>query len=91
MSAVRGVRRLVASTIRVMAVAALLVPAACRSPEGQRARGGHAGADVKNRDPVVQLHAGSRMYYETPCLLPEERCTAPQQASGLPGDFPVPK
>jgi hypothetical protein len=77
------------STVTI--VLAALTATACRSPEGERTRGGGPGADVRNRGPVVQMHAGSRMYYETPCLLPEERCTGPRPASGLPGDFPAPK
>jgi hypothetical protein len=72
-------------------VAAGLGMVACRSPEGERVRGGGAGGDVRNRDPIVQMHAGSRMYYETPCLLPEKQCRGPRPASGLPGDFPDPR
>lgn len=64
---------------------------ACEGPERNRTRGGGPGADIGNRNPVVQLHAGSRMYFETPCLLPSEECTGPRQASGLPGDFPTPR
>ena len=79
--------RICAVSITLAAVAAT----ACRSPEAERTRGGGPGADVRNRDPVVQLHAGSRMYFKTPCLLPDEQCTGPRPASGLPGDFPTPK
>jgi hypothetical protein len=61
---------------------------ACQSPEAKRTRGGGAGADVQNRDPIVELHAGSVMYHRTPCLLPNDKCTGPKPASGLPGDFP---
>jgi hypothetical protein len=75
----------------VLALSAVIVAGACTSPEATRRRGGSAGADVRNRDRVVQMHAGSRMYYDTPCLMPDERCTGPQQASGLPGDFPQPR
>ena len=71
-----------------VAGAVVLALAACHSPEASRRRGGHDGADVGNRDPVVQLHAGSEMYYDTPCLMPEKKCTGPLPASGLPGDFP---
>jgi hypothetical protein len=84
----------VAARARICAVSialAALAATACRSPEAARVRGGGPGADVKNRDPVVQMHAGSRMYFKTPCLLPEERCTGPRPASGLPGDFPSPR
>jgi hypothetical protein len=62
--------------------------AGCRSPEARRARGEGRGADVGNRAAVVKMHEGSRMYYDTPCLLPGKKCTGPPPASGLPGDFP---
>ena len=62
--------------------------AGCSSPEAGRARGGGAGADVGNRDPVVEMHEGSRIYYDTPCLLPSDRCTGPGQSSGAAGEFP---
>ena len=64
--------------------------AACTSPEASRTRGGGPGADVRNRDPIVEMHGGSKMYHETPCLLPDEKCPSPPPASGLPGDFPDP-
>jgi hypothetical protein len=70
----------------VSCVAAFAI--ACQSPEGKRQRGDGLGGDINNRDPVVEMHAGSRMYYDTPCLLPDEECTGPRPASGLPGDFP---
>jgi hypothetical protein len=84
-----GAARILArgSILAVISAAAL----ACQSPEAQRQRGGGVGGDVRNRAPVVEMHAGSRMYFETPCLLPEEECTGPRQASGLPGEFPVPR
>jgi hypothetical protein len=61
--------------------------AGCNSPEARRARGGGPGADVGNRDPVIEMHEGSRMYYDTPCLLPSDRCAGPGQSSGLPREF----
>ena len=70
---------------------AAIALAGCASPEAQRTRGGGSGADIHNRDPLIEMHAGSRMYFETPCLLPEESCTGPAPASGLPGDFPEPR
>jgi hypothetical protein len=73
------------------AIVLALVCAACTSPEARRTRGGGRGADVANRDPVVRMHAGSEMFFKTPCLLPEKPCTGPAQASGLPGDFPEPE
>jgi hypothetical protein len=71
-----------------LGVGAVALCTACQSPEAKRDRGGGPGADVRNRDPIVQLHAGSVMYHKTPCLLPNEQCTGPKPASGLPGDFP---
>ncbi|TFY98464.1 hypothetical protein [Ramlibacter rhizophilus] len=38
--------------------------AACDAPEAERVRGGGPGGDVGNRPEVVQLHAGSRPYYD---------------------------
>ena len=72
----------------IVVAVAVIASAACRSPEASRSRGGGSGADVRNRDPVVEMHAGSRMYNRTPCLLPNDKCTGPKPASGLPGDFP---
>ena len=72
-------------------VAVALAIAGCQSPEASRTRGGdNLGADIRNRDPVIEMHAGSRMYYATPCLLPDDSCIGPLPASGLPGDFPEP-
>ena len=65
-----------------------LMVAACASPEADRARGGARGADVGNRDAVVKIHGGSRMYYDTPCLMPDDECTGPPSVSGLPEHFP---
>lgn len=74
-----------------MAGVAVLALGACASPEAGRARGGGRGADANNRNAVVQMHAGSKMYYKTPCLMPDDECTGPRPASGLPGDFPEAK
>lgn len=52
----------------------LTVCAACASPEAQRTRGGGPGADTGNRDAVVELHAGARPYYQTPCRGPMQQC-----------------
>ena len=40
--------------------------AACTSPESTRTRAGGAGGDVGNRRDVVQMHEGSRPFYQTP-------------------------
>jgi hypothetical protein len=53
----------------VIAIAAALAVAACESPEARRGRGSGPGADVGNRGPTVQMHEGSRPYWETPRLL----------------------
>jgi hypothetical protein len=43
-----------------------VVLAACTSPEATRVRGGGPGADPGNRSRVVQMHEGSRPYWNTP-------------------------
>jgi len=60
--------------------------AGCRSPEATRVRGGGPGADIGNRTPVVEMHAGSRPYHETPCVTKPVECTGP-----LPVFGPKPK
>ena len=47
----------------------LLLFAGCSSPEATRTRGGGNGADVGNVGDVVQMHAGSRPYWNTPRLV----------------------
>ena len=44
--------------------------AACDSPETQRTRGGGPGADVGNRDKLVEMHEGSQPFWKTPQLIP---------------------
>lgn len=56
--------------------------AGCRSPEATRVRGGGPGADIGNRNPVVEMHAGSRPYYETPCVTKPVECTGPLPVFG---------
>ena len=51
-----------------------MVSVACTSPEAQRSRGGGPGADVGNRDAVVEIHAGAQPYYQTPCRGPRNPC-----------------
>ncbi|MGQ0713680.1 MAG: hypothetical protein ACT4PJ_08090 [Gemmatimonadaceae bacterium] len=69
-------------------LAAVLTLAACGSPEADRARGGARGADIGNRKAIVEFHEGSRMYHDTPCLMPDDECTGPRAVSGLPEHFP---
>lgn len=42
---------------------------ACTSPEATRTRSGGQGADVGNRTQQVEMHAGSRPYWETPRII----------------------
>ena len=71
------------------AIAVAIIVASCQSPEAERVRGGRGrGADVGNRNPVVKMHAGSKMYYDTPCLMPDDECSGPPAVSGLPEEFP---
>lgn len=73
-----------------LAPALLLTAVMCQPPEVGRTTGG-PGADVGNRAPNVELHAGSRMYSRTPCFLPKEQCPGPLPISGLTSDFPPPR
>ena len=73
-----------------IAPALLLVAVMCQPPEAGRIAGG-TGADVGNRSSDVEMHAGSRMYSRTPCLLPRTQCPGPLPVSGLTTDFPPPK
>lgn len=56
---------------------ALLVGAACTSPEASRLRGGGPGADIGNRGPVLEYHAGAFPYHDTPCLTEPVPCRGP--------------
>jgi hypothetical protein len=80
----------IARSARVtLAIVSAIALAACASPEASRVRGGAGrGADVGNRNPVVRMHAGSKMYYDTPCLMPDDECSGPPAVSGLPDVFP---
>jgi hypothetical protein len=59
------------------AAAAVVILGACASPEATRVRGGGAGADVGNRTADVQMHEGSVIYANTPCLTTLPECTGP--------------
>jgi hypothetical protein len=54
--------------IPLLITAAFVV--ACNSPETARSRGGGPGADVGNRDKVVEMHEGSQPFWKTPQLIP---------------------
>lgn len=59
-----------------------LVLVACTSPEAQRARGSGPGADVGNRGPAVEIHAGAEPYLDTPCVTTLPRCDGPPPTFG---------
>lgn len=70
---------------RAAAACALLALAslsACSPPEARRERGGGPGADTGNRDAIVRMHGGSKMYHRTPCVTTLPECTGPEQTSG---------
>lgn len=67
---------------RSLICVACLAFAACSSPEAQRARGSGAGADVGNRPPAVEIHAGAEPYHETPCVTTLPRCDGPPATFG---------
>jgi hypothetical protein len=60
---------------------ALLLLAACASPEAGRAPG-HPGADLKNWGQPVEIHAGAQPYYETPCATERVECHGPPAVFG---------
>jgi len=62
------------------AAAAAFLLAGCDSPEAERVRGGGRGADTGNRGRVVEMHEGSVIYYQTPCVTTLPRCTGPLPA-----------
>ena len=72
--------------IRPARAAFLLLPlataVACASPEATRTRGGDRGADVGNRTPVVEMHAGAQPYHQTPCVTEPVECTGPLPVFG---------
>ena len=43
---------------------------ACASPETTRTRGGGPGADIGNRDKLVQMHEGAKPFEKTPKIIP---------------------
>jgi hypothetical protein len=65
----------------VVAVAlGLSLVLACRSPEAARIRGAGAGSgpEIGKRGREVDLHAGSDMYFGTPCVTLPVRCSGPR-------------
>jgi hypothetical protein len=61
---------------RLTLLLAAMALAACTSPEATRMRAGGPGADPGNRSRVVQMHEGSRPYWNTPRRL-DDRVMAP--------------
>jgi hypothetical protein len=55
------------------------------SPEATRVRGGGPGGDPGNYGRSTELHAGSEMYYKTPCRTVKVKCTGPKAVFGSPG------
>jgi hypothetical protein len=66
----------------LLLVAAAL--AACAPPETQRVRGGERGADIGNRSPVVEMHAGSVIYPDGRRAVQGAPCTGPLPPSRTP-------
>ncbi len=58
----------------------LLALLGCVSPEATRARGGGPGGDRGNRGEVIEMHAGSEPYHETPQLIGRVRPANDRQA-----------
>jgi len=61
---------------------AACVAACAASPEASRSRGGGPGADPGNHGAVLQIHAGAKMYYKTPCRTPKVKCSGPLPGPG---------
>jgi hypothetical protein len=78
--------RLVAGTVAIACAALVL---GCAPPESQRVQGGGPGADINNRSPIVEMHAGSVIYPDERCAIQGEECTGPLPASGRPGSVSV--
>jgi hypothetical protein len=87
------VRTLVAAmcraTTRTTAACLALAVMACAPPESQRVQGGGLGADINNRSPVVEMHAGSEIYPDERCAIQGAECNGPLPLSGRPGSVRV--
>src|SRR5690606_12574019 len=59
------------------ALIVLFAGVACASPEATRERGGGPGADVGNRDVIVEIHQGAEPYHATPCRMTDVGCPDP--------------
>jgi hypothetical protein len=78
---IRHPARPLARGIRLF-TACLFLLAACASPEAVRTRGDGPGADVGNRRNPVEIHAGAKPYYETPCVTDPLECNGPLPVFG---------
>ena len=67
---------------RSLAVAGVLLLAACASPEAARTRSGGPGADVRNWGTPVEMHEGADPYHQTPCVMEQIECSGPLPAFG---------
>jgi hypothetical protein len=56
--------------------------AACASPEAARVRGGGPGSDTGNKGAIVEIHAGTQIYYKTPCRTAKVKCSGPVPDTG---------
>jgi hypothetical protein len=54
----------------VLLLVAGIAMGGCSSPEAARTRGGGPGGDTGNRDKILDMHEGSRPFWETPKLIP---------------------
>jgi hypothetical protein len=54
----------------ILALFVVFVFTACASPEVKRSRGYGPGADVGNRDDVVEMHEGAQPFWKTPKIIP---------------------
>ena len=59
-------RRMVPVRAALAAILPALLLAACNSPEATRMRSGGRGGDIGNRGAGVEMHEGSRPYWQTP-------------------------
>lgn len=66
----------------LLVAAWLVLLAGCSSPEARRVRGSGPGADIGNRRPAVEMHAGAEPYHETPCVTTLPRCDGPPATFG---------
>jgi hypothetical protein len=69
----------------LLALSVFALVGCARSPEATRVRGGGPGGDTGNYGRTTELHAGSEMYYRTPCRTVKVKCSGPKAVFGNPG------